>query len=316
MKNYLRNKKILITGSSGLIGTELRKKIIKFSKNVYSIDSKIDLRDKNTINKTIQKIKPDIIFHLAAQVGGIWANTTYKYDFFYNNLLINTNVIDSAWRNKVEYFVGIGTGSAYPKKLENKVLKEKDFLSGEPDESNEGYAYAKRMLLVQLKILEKTKKLKYCFFLPANIYGPNDNFSINSSHVVPSLIRRFFEAKKNKKKKIFIWGNEKTKRDFLYVEDCVDAIIYACNRKLQGMANISSGKFETIKKLVTMIKNISDYDGKIFFQNNNLVGQKIRKLSSKRLANIDWKSKITLFDGIKNTYQWFEKNQNNFRGKY
>jgi GDP-L-fucose synthase len=314
MKNYLRNKKILITGSSGLIGSELKKKIINFSKKIYSIDSKIDLRDKNSINKTIKKIKPDIIFHLAAQVGGIWANAKYKYDFFYNNLLINTNVIDSAWRNKVEYFVGIGTGSAYPKKLENKILNEIDFLSGEPDVSNEGYAYAKRMLLIQLRILEKTKKLKYCFFLPANIYGPNDNFSINTSHVVPSLIRRFFEEKKEKK--ILIWGNEKTKRDFLYVGDCVDAIIYACNKKLTGMANISSGKFETIKKLVTIIKKTSGYEGKIFYENNNLVGQKIRKLSSKKLSNIGWKSKVTLLDGIKNTYQWFEKNQNNFRGKY
>ena len=312
MENYLKNKKILITGSSGLVGTELKKKIIKLSKRIYCLDSKVDLRNYSLVEKKLKKIKPDIIFHLAAQVGGIWANKMFKYDFYHNNLLINTNLVHAAAINKVKYLIGMGTGSAYPKKFENRALHEKSFLSGEPDETNEGYAYAKRSLLIQMQILKKINKLEFCFYLPANLYGPNDNFSNKSSHVVPALIRRFFE---NKNKDISIWGNKNTKRDFLYIGDCVDAMIYGSNRKICGIYNISSGKFQKIEALVTVLKKISCHKGKIKFLNNNLVGQKVRKLSSKKLAEVGWKSQTSLEKGVKLTYEWFKNNQKKYRGK-
>ena len=188
------NQKILITGASGLIGKNLITRLNKEGYQVLGLDSKNDLRDPYLTQKIFKNYKPDLVFHLAAKVGGIFANSNYKADFYSDNVLINTNVINACVCNDVEYVFAMGTGCAYPKRLENNVLYEKDFLDGIPEITNDAYAYAKRGLLVHLKSLEESEIIKYTFCLPANIYGPFDNFHPLNSHVVPGLIRRFCDS--------------------------------------------------------------------------------------------------------------------------
>ena len=167
-----KNDRILVTGGSGLVGKSLTNKLKNEGYELLSINSEIDLRDPNQCAKVFNEFNPSIVFHLAAKVGGIIANSNYKYDFYYDNIMINTNVIHSCFKKNVRYIFAMGTGCAYPKKLENEILYEKDFLDGIPESTNDAYAYAKRCLLINLKALKEASGIKYSFVLPANLYGP------------------------------------------------------------------------------------------------------------------------------------------------
>ena len=212
-----KNSKILITGSSGLIGKNLTNKFLSQGYQVLGLDSKNDLRNASNAYKVFSEFKPTLVFHLAAKVGGIHANANYKADFYSDNILINTNVVNASKKYNVEYMFAMGTGCAYPKKLESNLLKESDFLDGEPEVTNDAYAYAKRGLLVHLKALNESIEFKFSYCLPANIYGPFDNFHPINSHVVPGLVRRFCDAKSNNIERVKIWGDGSAKRDFLYM---------------------------------------------------------------------------------------------------
>ena len=248
------NQKILITGASGLIGKNLISRLNKEGYQVLGLDSKNDLRDPYLTQKIFKNYKPDLVFHLAAKVGGIFANSNYKADFYSDNVLINTNVINACVCNNVEYVFAMGTGCAYPKRLENNVLYEKDFLDGIPEITNDAYAYAKRGLLVHLKSLEESEIIKYTFCLPANIYGPFDNFHPLNSHVVPGLIRRFCDSFDKNLEEILIWGDGSARRDFLFIDDCIDAIIKLADIQFSGVVNVSSKSLTSIKELAELIK--------------------------------------------------------------
>ena len=299
------NQKILITGASGLIGKNLISRLNKKGYQVFGLDSKNDLRDPYLTQKIFKNYKPDLVFHLAAKVGGIFANSNYKADFYSDNVLINTNVINACVCNNVEYVFAMGTGCAYPKRLENNVLYEKDFLDGIPEITNDAYAYAKRGLLVHLKSLEESEIIKYTFCLPANIYGPFDNFHPLNSHVVPGLIRRFCDSFDNNLKEILIWGDGSARRDFLFIDDCIDAIIKLADIQFSGVVNVSSKSLTSIRELAELIKEKTNFKGLIKYDVSKLSGQKQRIMDSTIMDNLNWSPQINLDNGIAKTVKWF-----------
>ncbi len=309
------NEKILVTGASGLIGSNLVRSLKNIGYEVFGLDSKNDLRFASIANDIFNNFKPSIVFHLAAKVGGIHANANFKADFYSDNVLINTNVVNACLKNKVEYIFAMGTGCAYPKRLENETLFEKDFLDGVPEVTNDAYAYAKRGLLVHLKSLEESELIKYTYCLPANIYGPHDNFHPLHSHVVPGLIRRFSDAKDNKLDKIFIWGDGSAKRDFLYIDDCINAIIKLAEVKFSGEVNVSSKKLTSIKDLAETISNETNFKGLIKYDKTKLSGQNQRIMDSSKMNELGWDPKIDLLEGIKKTVNWFVENRSLIREK-
>ena len=207
----------------------------------------------------------------------------------------------------------MGTGCAYPKKLENETLYEKDFLDGIPEVTNDAYAYAKRGLLVHLKSLEEADIIKYTYCLPANIYGPHDNFHPLNSHVVPGLIRRFCDSIDNNEEEILIWGDGSARRDFLYIDDCVDAMIKLSEHQLPGPVNVSSKKLTSIKELSKLIKISSDFKGHIKYDKTKLSGQKQRIMDTSKMDDLGWVPKIKLELGIQKTLKWFRQNRATIR---
>lgn len=312
---FSNNERILVTGASGLIGSNLLRCLKDSGYDVVGLDSKNDLRDASNANKLFNNFKPTIVFHLAAKVGGIHANANYKADFYSDNVLINTNVVNACIKNKVEYIFAMGTGCAYPKRLENETLFEKDFLDGVPEATNDAYAYAKRGLLVHLKSLEESELIKYTYCLPANIYGPHDNFHPLHSHVVPGLIRRFSDAVDSKLDKIFIWGDGTAKRDFLYIDDCVNAIIKLAEVKFSGEVNVSSKQLTSIKDLSETISKETNFQGLIKYDTTKLSGQSQRIMDSSKMNELEWDPKVDLNEGIKKTVNWFIKNRSQIREK-
>lgn len=312
---FNKNERILVTGSSGLIGTNLIKKLSRDGYEVLGIDSKNDLRIQSNASKIFSKYKPTLVFHLAARVGGIHANSNFKAEFYSDNVLINTNVVNASIKNNVEYIFAMGTGCAYPKRLENETLFEKDFLDGIPEFTNDAYAYAKRGLLVHLLALEEANIMKYTYCLPANIYGPHDNFHPLNSHVVPGLIRRFCDSKENDLNEISIWGDGSAKRDFLFIDDCINAMIKLAEIKYNGPVNVSSKTLTTIKDLSQTISEEIDFQGSLIFDKTKLSGQTQRIMDSTKMDKLGWSPKIPLNEGIKNTINWFIENRSSIREK-
>ncbi len=310
-----KNEKILITGASGLIGSNLLNSLSNYGCEVLGIDSKQDLRVAANANNLLEKFKPTIVFHLAAKVGGIFANSNFKADFYSDNVLINTNIVNACVKNNVEYIFAMGTGCAYPKRLENQTLYEKDFLDGIPEFTNDAYAYAKRGLLVHLQSLEESNVLNYTYCLPANIYGPYDNFHPLNSHVVPGLIRRFCDSKDKNLKEILIWGDGTARRDFLFIDDCVDAIIKLAELKYSGTVNVSSGSLTSIKELANIIGEVSEFKGIIKYDQTKLSGQNQRFMDFSKMEKLGWSPKVNLSTGIRKTVSWFRENRSNIREK-
>ena len=310
-----KNESILITGSTGLIGTNLLNRLKKDNYKVLGLDSKSDLRDASITDKIICDFKPSIVFHLAAKVGGIHANSNFKPDFYSDNTLINTNIVNACAKYNVPYIFAMGTGCAYPKRLEDEILYEKDFLDGIPEVTNDAYAYAKRGLLVHLISLKESKNIQFTYCLPANIYGPFDNFHPLHSHVVPGLIRRFYDSVENNKNEIFIWGDGTARRDFLYIDDCVDAMIALASIKFSGAVNVSSKTLSSIKDLANLINIETNYQGLIKYDSKKLTGQKQRLMDSSKMDSIGWTPKINLSEGIKKTVKWFSENRSIIREK-
>tara|TARA_B100000212_G_C27383267_1_gene538045 strand:+ start:2300 stop:3241 length:942 start_codon:yes stop_codon:yes gene_type:complete len=308
-----KTDKILITGASGLVGTNLLKELVKNGYEVMGLDSKNDLRSFDLTARIFSNFKPSIVFHLAAKVGGIHANSNYKADFYSDNVLINTNIVNACLKYGTNYIFAMGTGCAYPKRLENHILYEKDFLDGIPEFTNDAYAYAKRGLLVHLNSLAESQSLCFTYCIPANIYGPYDNFHQLNSHVVPGLIRRFCDSVIDKKEEIFIWGDGSAKRDFLYIDDCVDAIIKLANLKYQGAVNVSSKNLTSIKDLANLINLESGFKGLIKYDTSKLTGQKQRIMDSSIMDKLCWSPKFELKNGIKRTVKWFIENRSHIR---
>lgn len=313
----LRNKKIYVAGHSGMVGSAIMRQLIKEGyNNLVTADfSQLDLRNQKMVEDFVSSNKPEIIIIAAAKVGGILANNTYRAEFIYDNLMIETNLIHSAYLNKVEKLIFLGSSCIYPK-LAPQPLKEEYLLSGYLEYTNEPYAIAK---IAGIKLCENYYKQYGCNFfsvMPTNLYGPNDNFDLSTSHVLPALIRKFHEAKVQGKSSVTVWGTGKPLREFLYVDDLAEAILFLAD-KIQAKdlyenglthINIGSGKDISIAELAKTISEIIGYQGKIEFDTSKPDGTPRKLMDVSKINHLGWKYKTELLEGITITYQWFLEN--------
>jgi GDP-L-fucose synthase len=304
-----KDAKIYVAGHRGLVGSAIMKKLKKEGYNnlVYRTSSELDLRRQEKVEEFFKEEKPEYVILAAAKVGGIQANDTYSAEFLYDNLMIETNVIDAAYQNDVKKLLFLGSSCIYPK-FADQPMKEDYLLSGKLESTNEGYAVAK---ITGIKLCEHYNKqygTNFISAMPTNLYGPNDNFDLETSHVLPALIRKFHEAKVNDKDEVVIWGSGKPRREFLHVYDLADALLFLMNNyNGDQFVNVGVGKDISILELSELIKDIVGFEGEIVNDLSKPDGTPRKLLDVTRLNELGWEAQISLEEGIKDTYQWFKE---------
>lgn len=307
-KISLLNEKILVTGGNGFLGKYVIKQLLDKGankKNIYTFSSKEhDLRKPTACHQVVTNM--DIIIHLAANVGGIGYNQANPGSLFFDNLTMGVHLMEAARQANVKKFVAIGTICAYPK-YTKVPFKEKDLWNGYPEETNAPYGLAKKMLLVQAQAYRKQYNFNAIYLLPVNLYGPGDNFNPESSHVIPALIKKVYDAKINHDPSITVWGDGSASREFLYVEDCAKAIILATQKyDKENPINLGASFEITIKELIEKIVKLMDYQGKIIWDKTKPNGQPRRKLNtSKAQKEFGFKATTTFNIGLKKTIDWY-----------
>ena len=307
----LKDKKIILTGGAGFLGKYVEKKLKERKcKDIFIPKiEEYDLRNLDAIKKIYHDANADIVIHLAAVVGGIGANRENPGSFFYDNLIMGIQLMEQARLNKIEKFVAIGTICAYPKYTE-VPFKEDDLWNGYPEETNAPYGLAKKMLLVQSQAYRQQYDFNSIFLLPVNLYGPGDNFDPKSSHVIPALIKKFYEAKINNEDEVVVWGTGKATREFFYVEDCAEAIVLATEQyDKPDPVNIGAGFEISIKDLANKIKDIIEFKGKLIWDTTKPDGQPRRCLDiSRAKKEFGFKAKTSFDIGLRKTIDWYIKN--------
>lgn len=314
----LKDKRVIVTGGDGFLGKFVVDKLRQrnCSGIFVPIIDDYDLRNLEAIVRMYKDARADIVIHLAAVVGGIGANRENPGSFFYDNLIMGIQLMEQARLNNIEKFVAIGTVCAYPKFTE-VPFKEENLWEGYPEETNAPYGLAKKMLLVQSQAYRSQYNFNSIFLLPVNLYGPGDNFELKSSHVIPALIKKFFQAKINNLSEVEVWGTGNATREFLYVDDCAEAIVLAAERYDKSFpVNVGAGFEISIKDLAEKIKDIMGYSGKIFWNTSKPDGQPRRCLdTSKALNEFGFKAKIDFDTGLRKTIEWYKKQQYNRKGQ-
>jgi GDP-L-fucose synthase len=277
-------------------------------KNLLAKELKeLDLTDQKATLDFFEREKPDYVFLAAAKVGGINANSTYPAEFIYQNLAIETNVINSAYLSGVKKLLFLGSSCIYPRDC-SQPIKEEYFMTGPLEKTNEPYAVAKIAGIVMCQSYNRQYGTKYISVMPTNLYGPGDNFDLNSSHVLPALLRKFHEAKVNNAKEVVMWGTGKPLREFLHVDDLADACLFLMDKyNDSGIVNIGTGKDLPISKLAELIRKTVGYTGKIVNDENKPDGTPKKQLDVFKLNSLGWQHKIELEEGIKLTYEWYLK---------
>lgn len=300
-----KNSKIYIAGHRGMVGSAILRKLQEegYSNFILKTSGELDLRDQVAVAKFFEAEKPEYVFLAAAKVGGIIANNTYKAQFIYENMMIQNNVIHQSYLNGVKKLMFLGSSCIYPK-LAPQPLKEDYLLTGLLEPTNEPYAIAK---IAGIKMCDAYRDQYGCNFIsvmPTNLFGPNDNYDLQNSHVLPALIRKFHEAKKEGKKEVTIWGTGSPKREFLHADDLADACYYLMqNYDEPGLVNIGTGEDISIKDLAIMIKNIVGYQGELVFDTSKPDGTPRKLMDVSKLASKGWQYKISLEEGIKSVYK-------------
>ena len=296
--------KIYIAGHRGMVGSAILRKLKKegFSNFIYRTSKELDLTNQAAVHDFFEKEKPDYVFLAAAKVGGILANNIYRADFIYDNMMIQSNVIKAAHENDVKKLLFLGSSCIYPK-MANQPLKEEYLLTGLLEPTNEPYAIAK---IAGIKMCDAFRAQYGCNFIsvmPTNLYGPNDNYDLNKSHVLPALIRKFHEAKKNDMPEVVMWGTGSPKREFLHVNDLADACFYLMQTYNEaGLVNIGTGEDIAIIELAQLIKKIVGYEGQITKDLTKPDGTPRKLMDVSKLNNAGWKAKIDLESGIQSVY--------------
>lgn len=307
----LRNERILVTGGAGFLGYHLVEKLKKIGcTDIFIPRSKdYDLIEKADIKRLLKDANPSVVIHLAAVVGGIGANMKNPGSFFYKNLMMGVQLMEEARLYNVKKLVAIGTICAYPK-FAPVPFKEKDLWNGYPEETNAPYGLAKKMMLVQSQAYRQQYGFNSIFLLPVNLYGPRDNFDLESSHVIPAMIRKFHMAKKNNEKSVTLWGDGTPTREFLYVGDCAEGILLAVQKyDSSEPVNLGSGKEISIKDLANLIASKIDYNGKIIWDTSKPNGQPRRMLDVSRAEKyFGFKAKTSFEDGLEKTIKWYVDN--------
>lgn len=313
------NKKIYVAGHNGMVGTALTNELKQrgYTNLILKDSSILNLVKQNEVESFFKIEKPEIVIIAAAKVGGIFANNTYRAEFIYNNLMIEANIINAAYQTACEKLIFLGSSCIYPK-LAPQPLKEEYLLSDYLEYTNEPYAIAK---IAGIKLCENFYRQYGCNFfsvMPTNLYGPHDNFDLEKSHVLPALIRKFHEAKLNKGKSVSIWGSGKPLREFLYVDDLADTVLFILENidaktiYEEGIShlNIGTGKDISINELANLVGGIVGFEGVIMYDSSKPDGTQRKLMDVSRLTELGWKYKTELRDGITTTYEWFLENVN------
>lgn len=310
--SFWSGRRVLLTGGGGFLGSHLRERIA--AEAPESLDAprstELDLRDSAAIERYLGRSRPNLIIHAAASVGGIGANRAQPGRFFYENATMGIQLIEHARRAGVEKFVCLGTVCAYPK-YTPVPFREDDLWNGYPEETNAPYGLAKKMLLVQLQSYREQYGFNGIYLLPANLYGPRDNFDLETSHVIPAMIRKFIEANARGDDAVTLWGDGTPTREFLYVSDAVDAII-AASERYDGAepVNIGTGESISIAELARLLAEITGFTGRIEWNTANPGGQPKRQLDTARARErFGFQARVTLGDGLRHTVEWYSDPQ-------
>lgn len=303
--------KIYVAGHNGMVGSAIvrRLKTLGFNKIIGRSSKELDLRNQQDVKNFFDTEKPDYVFLAAAKVGGIQANNIYRAEFLYDNLMIEANIIDSAYKSGVSKLLFLGSSCIYPK-LAPQPLNEDYLLSGELEPTNEPYAIAK---IAGIKLCESYRRqygANFISAMPTNLYGPNDNYDLQNSHVLPALLRKFHDAKKNNLSAVEVWGSGSPKREFLHVDDLAEACVFLmADYDGEEWLNIGTGQDISIKDLALLIKSIVGFEGELNFNSSKPDGTPRKLMDVSRLHSLGWKHKLDLNEGIESVYSDFKQSE-------
>jgi GDP-L-fucose synthase len=310
------DSKVFVAGARGLVGSAIIRCLEKNGcLNILSPrHSELELMDNNAVDTYFSKTKPDYVFLCAAKVGGIMANNTYGADFIYQNLMIQNSIIHQCHVHKVKKLIFLGSSCIYPKHCPQPI-KEEYLMTGELEATNSPYAVAKIAGIEMCWAYNRQYGTQFIPVMPTNLYGPNDNFDLETSHVLPALIRKFHEAKQNQESSVTVWGTGLAKREFLHVDDLASACLFLMNKDFSRadylnspLFNIGTGKDINIKELALLIQEITGFKGQIIFNPSIPDGTLQKLLNVAKLNALNWKAAITLQSGLESTYQWYIQN--------
>ncbi len=302
-----KDSKIYIAGHRGMVGSAIIRRLndLGYSNIIHREFNELDLRRQEQVERFFEEKKPEYVFLAAAKVGGIHANNTYPAEFIYDNLMIEANIIHSAYKSGVKKLLFLGSSCIYPKFATQPIVEE-ELLNGYLEPTNEAYAIAKITGIELCKFYRKQYGADFISAMPTNLYGINDNFNLETSHVMPALIRKFHEAKVNGDKEVVMWGTGTPKREFLYVDDLADGLIHLINNYSDEIhLNIGTGEDVEIRELAQIIKEVVGYQGEIISDITKPDGTPRKLLNVDRLHNTGWKHKVELREGIERVYKWY-----------
>jgi len=309
--SYWNNRRVVVSGGSGFLGSFVVEKLRAAGCQEITVprSREYDLREKSEALRLYKEARPDIFIHLAAVVGGIGANRANPGRFFYDNAAMGLHAIEAARTAGIEKFVCAGTICSYPK-FTPVPFREENFWDGYPEETNAPYGLAKKLLLVQLQAYRQQYGMNGIYLTPVNLYGPRDNFDLETSHVIPALMRKCWEAKQAGAAEVLAWGTGSATREFLYVEDAAEAIVLAAEKYAKAdLVNLGSGEEISIRDLLGQIRSLVGYEGAVRWDATKPDGQPRRCLDTSRaLAEFGWRGKTPLRDGLRKTFRWFESN--------
>tara|TARA_R110000868_G_scaffold118059_2_gene313295 strand:- start:25348 stop:26298 length:951 start_codon:yes stop_codon:yes gene_type:complete len=307
------NTKIYIAGHKGMVGSAIwRALLAKGYTNLFGVSSKeLDLKDQQAVKAFMAKEKPEVIIDAAAKVGGILANNDFPYQFLMENMQIQNNLIDTALQSGVEKFIFLGSSCIYPK-LAAQPLKEEYLLTDSLEPTNEWYAIAKITGVKACQAIRKQFNKDYVSLMPTNLYGTHDNFDLQSSHVLPAMLRKFHEAKVNNNAPVQLWGSGTPMREFLFVDDMAQSVVFALENVLPDyLYNIGTGEDLSIKELAETIQKIVGHQGEIVWDSSKPDGTPRKLMDISKMHDLGWKHKVNLEKGIQKTYSWFLENIEN-----
>jgi len=299
-----KNSRIYIAGHRGMVGSSIARKLVKegYSNIITKTSAELDLRNQQAVKEFFAAEKPDYVFLAAAKVGGIVANNTYRAEFIYDNLMIESNIIHESYVNQVKKLLFLGSSCIYPA-LAPQPLKEEYLLSGYLEKTNQPYAIAK---IAGIELCDSYRAQYGCNFIsamPTNLYGPNDNYDLEKSHVLPALLRKFITAKRENSPHVILWGSGSPRREFLHVDDLGEAIFFLMNHyNEKGLVNVGQGTDITILELAQLIKKIVGYEGELKFDTSKPDGTPQKLMDVSKLANLGWKAAIGLEQGVSSVY--------------
>ena len=313
MDSHSGNLRIYVAGHTGMVGSAICRRLRRAGYSVVLPEKRVDLRDQQACLGLMERIKPDWIFLAAARVGGIHANSTYPADFIYDNLMIQTNILHAAYLHAVRKALFLGSSCIYPK-LAPQPIKERSLLSGYLESTNQPYAVAKISGIAMAQSYNKQYGTNFISVMPSNLYGPNDNFDLENSHVIPSLMRKTHEAKISGAEFVEIWGTGNPRREFLHVDDLADACVFLMETyDSSEIVNIGSGEDIPVRELAAIIKDVVGFKGDMAFNTNMPDGTPRKLLDVSRINALGWNPSISLREGLVSTYDWYLENENHLR---